>query len=312
MTEIMKTESSFAAGRGTTMEIARTLDGHQALQLGGIDWQIQKVSLADYSGHDVKNGTKHFVSVRSSDGAIVGVNGKRHALIQNDVLAGLGDAVRRFRPDATYVAGGASKTGELCFLMLELDDPLVIPGTDGNDTIRKQILIGTGHNGNSHLFASAVSHRLACMNQWAGMMGGQKRLVEVRHTTSASQNVEIAKRLLQEQVAQFDEIDRELQRLLEVKVPVVQPVLRQMLGARPDEAGRTQTFYDQRFDAIVAEYVAPWNQGLYGSGLGVVMAAQGVDEHGSRCKTGERQAQRLGRLVQGSYPLMTRALAVVG
>ena len=53
------------------------------------------------------------------------------------------------------------------------------------------------------------------------------------------------------------------------------------------------------------------NTALVGTALGVVMAAQGADEHTSRVKKGQRDEQRIGRMITANYPLAARALVSV-
>lgn len=304
MNPIMATETSFM--RIDTANLpADVTSGHTALTLAGIDWTIEQKPLSTWVG-DVKNADRHTVNIRSTDGAIIGVNGKRYTAIQNTELADFGDTVRKFRPDARFVGGGSSKTGELVFLQMELDEPIRF-GDDG-DTGRRRLIFATDHNGAYPLFGSAVTFRLSCMNQWTSMMRNQQRIFKVTHTISADERIRLAHSAVIEAVRQFDEVDAEIERLLNTPA-VITSVSGQLVGSRPTEAGRALTEWENRLDNLFAEYNADFNENLQGTALGVVMAAQGVDEHRGRCKRGMRDEQRLNRMVKGNYPMMQRALA---
>lgn len=306
---VMMSETSFTHGRSSVMPLnGAPTTGAEALTAAGLDWTVARVPMSDLLG-DVKNADRHSVTVRSTDGAIVGVNGGRHSLIQNEVLAEFGDTVQQFRPDARYIAGGASATGELVFLQMELDEPIRFGGDD--DLGRRQLLFATDHNGRYPLFGAAVSFRLGCMNQWSGMMKDQQRIFSVRHTITADQRIKLAHHAVVEAVRQFDEMDRLINQLLDTPVRLSE-VEEAIVGKRPDDAtGRAQTEWTKRSEALWAEYSADWNTHLAGTALGVVMAAQGVDEHAGRCKHGQREQQRLNRMVTSNYPMMHRALAAV-
>jgi hypothetical protein len=303
MTKIMSTETSFT--RHDTANLGEGVyDGHEALALAGIDWTVEKLPLSTWVG-GVKNAEKHTVNVRSTDGAIMGTNGKRYTVIQNSELAEFGNTVRKFRPDARFIGGGSSMTGELVFLQMELDDPIFFG--DPEDVGRRRLIFANDHNGNSPLYGAGVAHRIGCMNQWTGMLKDQRRIFRVSHTMTAKQRIAVAHHAVIEAVRQFDEVDAEIERLLNTPSGIAS-VTTQIIGDRPTEAGRALTEWEKRLDALYDEYKADFNANLQGTALGIVMAAQGVDEHGGR-QVADRTQQRVNRILTANYPMMQKALA---
>jgi hypothetical protein len=293
-------------GRSSAFPIDHTVDGATALERAGIDWTVSSFPLAAVMPDNTPRADKYWVSVRDTDGTVVGVNGKRHHIIQNSVLAEFGDTIRYFRPDAKYVAGGERLDGTGTFLMLELDEGLNV---GNNDQIRRQILMGTNHDGGS-LFVVAVGFRPFCMNQWNALMRSKVRIITISHTASAEQRIRDASAILEGAVAQFDEMDEAIRRLIETPASIRESIV-PILGERPKEEGRALTFYNQRVENLWAEYGADHNSDHVGTAFGVVMAAQGVDEHRGRCKRGMRDTQRVNRMVTANYPLMERAMKVL-
>ena len=56
------------------------------------------------------------------------------------------------------------------------------------------------------------------------------------------------------------------------------------------------------------EYKADYNSNLRGTAWGIVMAAEGTDEHRSKVAKGKRDTQRITRMLTGNYPLTTTAM----
>lgn len=295
------TAEAYGMGRQTAMEISPTNDGGTAMAAAGIDWTVEATKLD--SVFEAPNAEDTTISTRSDTGAIVGINGKKHNIIQNDVLAEFGDAIRNVRPDAQYVAGGNKSGGATTFLMLELPDGLDL---GGGDVVKRQLLIGTHHNGGK-LFTAAVQFRPFCLNQWSGLMRGKQRLIEVSHTASAEQRIKDAVFTLEAAVTTFDEWDQGLRDLLSQTTSLT-PHVSNIVGDKPTKEGRGMTEWENRVDRLWGEYSQDFNSGLVGTGFGVLMAAQGADEHSSRVKKGQRAEQRVGRMINGNYPLAQRAV----
>lgn len=311
------------SGRVWTGTPVDTTDGGEALAQAGLDWTVGNHKLSDFVEFEGrKNADRHQIALRS-DGAVMGVNGKRHTIIQNSAMAELGDAIIKFNPAFRYTAGGSSKTGETTFLVLSSEETIQI-GRDGNDVACNSIMLCNDFNGNVPLAAVGFLGRFFCTNQIRGLLSkaerkNNRRLVCVRHTSSSQWALHAAQHALIEYVREVDEIDVELQRLLEIELNDIDQAFAVGVAAgdmpKPlDDQGhvnRAFTQWETRFNEIRAEYNAPWNEHLRGTALGVVMAAQGYDEHRSRCRKGEREFARTRRLMTADYPAMQRVLAAV-
>lgn len=305
MATILKSASSF---RGIPHGFdAHIRSGHDALVAAGLDYTVDSVPLSTVEP-DAPFAQNFFKMVRSSDGAYVGVRSSRFHQHQPQVLGVLADAVLKLRSDAYVDSAGQSPNGQLQFLSVTLnDEPIVGP----NGGQHRKILLVNGTNGNSKLRGIAYNLELACMNQFPAIFRKGSELLSLGHTWSAAQALPTAMRALQDSVRIYDEMDAEIERLLSTPVNAPMHVLGQVVGPRPEE-GRAVTEWEKRFDAIVAEYRAEWNDNIRGTAWGVVMAAQGADEHASKSKRGLKDTQRVLRVIRNQYPLMGRALTLVG
>ena len=290
-------------------------DGIAALDFAGINWGVQSASLADLAPtlEFSKGAGNYHAAIRDSDGAVLGVNGNRHEIIQNDALALLGDAIIEQRPEFRYVSGGSLRGGQTTFLILESENTIEF-GPD--DKGARSMLLVNDFGGTFPLFVKDSIHRFSCSNQFQ-LRSVKQRLVSVRHTMQSGWQITAARTALQAAVRSYDALDKELYRLMNTEVALHDVQEQLMGGTRPtvvhgdeDQAKqeRARNRFDRDWEKLMLEYTADWNVDHMGTAFGVVMAAQGVDEHSSRVKNGQRQAQRVGRVINGNWPLMARAL----
>jgi len=303
---ILKTSTSF---RSTPMAFDPCRDASEALIKAGLNYTVNSTPLSHLSPFDHPFADKFHAAVRSTDGAILGVNSNKFHHHQPEMLGVLADAVIKIRPDAYISAGGQSKDERTQFLVVTLDgEP--IEGPHGRHN--RNIMLLNGTNGNAMLQAIAFDFTFHCMNQFPLIRQNGSFLFRLGHTWNATQAIPTAITALQDAASAFDEFDRELRILL--ATPLLSSpddMFRQIVGAAPVKEGRGLTLWEDRLESLRAEYNADHNDYCHGTGLGVVMAAQAVDEHGSKVRGGERDLQRMSRVMSNTYPLMERALALV-
>lgn len=305
MSDIMKTTTSFIE-RGIPCAIDGVRDKHIALERAGLNYNVNSVPLSQLS--DAKYANKFYAAIRSTDGAMLGVNSARFHHFQPSLLGDFAEAIIKIRPDAYINLGGQSLDERTQFLGVCLDgDAVKAPGGDGR---YRYILMYNGTNGNRVFGGHAVTHELRCMNMFRALLKDGSQLFSLGHNFSARHLIPTALEAVQNAVKLYDEMDIEIERLLSVKVSNAMDIIGKIAGERPDE-GRALTEWEKRFDAIVAEYRADYNDNIRGTAWGVVMAAEGADEHRSRVIRGNRDIQRVNRMLTGSYPLTSRALSLV-
>lgn len=303
-------------GREIASPIPVTLDGNKALELAGIDWKVEAKPLSDiYAASSLiapSNSNETLISTRSDTGDIVGINGHKYHVIQNTVLAEFGEAIQRIRPDARYIGGGSLRNGKKTFLMMELDNRIDL---GNNDIIERHILLSKGHNGDS-IVGMGVSHRLSCTNQWTSLTKNKPRLISIRHTSTARQRIEEAVRFLELTFDDFSNWDKALRDLVTLPVTFNESTRYSdtaawaIAGPRPKEEGRALTEWTKRLDNLWSEYQQDFNAELVGTGAGLLMAAQGADEHLSRVnKNMSKDEQRVTRMLNQNYPMAARAMA---
>jgi hypothetical protein len=284
--------------------------GATALKRAGLDWTVRTEPI------DAPGGERFIQSIRESDGFIVGVNGRRHTVIQNDALAELGDAIIQMNAGFKYVGGGGYLNGDKSFLVLAGERTISFGQSD--DVGFNAILLVNDFNGNCPLVATGFIGRLFCTNQIAGLTRkGNQTLCRVTHTKSSTWKLQAAKDTLRAAVHEMDETERELQRMLETPLTEADAIAA-AVGAAPQPIigddgevtnNRAINTWETKRMQFKDELHSEWNEHLVGTALGAVMAAQGIDEHLSRSV--DRDKARVDRLVTANYPTMRRVLAAV-
>jgi hypothetical protein len=273
--------------------------GETALRRAGIDWTVHTEPI------DRPGGERFIQTVRDDTDQLVGVNGRRHVVIQNTALAEWGDAIIQMNAGFKYIGGGGFPDSDKTYLNLAGERTLTFGEKD--DIGFNGVLLVNDFNGNSPLIAIAYVGRLGCTNQISGLSRRSRknghRIVSVPHVGGTDWKIQAAKDTLRAAVHEMDEVELELQRLLGAAAPSTDLLFK---PPADDAATRTVTTYEQKVADYRAELIAPWNAHLSNTALGAAMAAQGNDEHISR--SANRDKARVDRLITANFPTMTRVL----
>lgn len=309
---IIKTNTSF---RTSPMDLdGRIREADVALAKAGLDFTVDSTPIQHLTPFEHKYGDKYFAAVRSTDQAILGVNSSRFVHFQPSVLGVLAEAIVKVRPDAYISAGGLSLDERTQFLVVTLDDePIVGPHGKHN----RNIMLTNGTNGNRMLQGIAFDFTFHCMNQFPALLRRAKKggsLFKLGHNWSGNQALPTAIQAVQDATRVFDDLDREIETLLSTKISdgEASTIFAQVAGKEPDTKDvRAFNAWQERKVNLLREYCAQHNDYAFGSAWGVVMAAEALDEHGSKCRKGARDQQRMTRVATASYPHMERAFELL-
>lgn len=142
-------------------------------------------------------GWQHIV--RSDDGHSLGVNTDTLSLVTNNELWDVAEAIQGEGADVRYETGGSLKGGAKVWLLLRLNEPIIIAGDPNGETICYYAL-QNAHDGSGSFRGQATNTRIVCDNTArASDLDARARGTEFtfRHTKNVRDRVEDAKRAIE-------------------------------------------------------------------------------------------------------------------
>lgn len=288
----------------------KVTDANRALVLAGLDWQVQEMLLSDLMPNPLAD--EHKLRIRATDGAILGVGSPKYGLIQNDAMSHLAQEIINFRHDASIESAGSLFHGKVAWMLVRLDDE-ARSFHNGDETMWRYLLVYTSHDGSKPFAVRFTNVRVECMNTISMAWGKASQLLHtVRHTSNALNYVYEAEQSVKEAVQTFDLMDMEIESMLSTELPksMAYATFKQVLG-EPTDSKRGKSMWEKAFDGIVNEYNADHNANIRGTEWGAVMAVNGYELWGQTSRGQDKAQKQMRHLLDGSYPLTSKALALL-
>ena len=153
---------------------------------------------------------------------ILGVVGERYHVMQNEDLFGFGDAI--LDGGGRWETAGSIKGGRVVFGALALERETILDPSGVADKVKTYLLINTSHDGSLAIQASVTPVRVVCANTLNLALNsiktknGVKQSFKIRHTSTASGKVQIARETLGLTNAYMDAFDIMAQAMIQKTV----------------------------------------------------------------------------------------------
>lgn len=283
--------------------------GRELLAVAGLDWQVEKATLAEL-GLGLTGADDHSAVYRADTRHLLGIHSNAYGVVQNSVLGEYVDEIMNTRADAQAVSAVELWRGRVIFLVIEFADMVKAVRRDGTseDKITRYMGLYTSHDGTQPLAVKFMNQLWVCQNTftpWNAETG-----FVVRHTRNADDIAKSARDSLSLMVSSFSDFDAEVDRLLAIgatRRDLTDRVIPTVLGARPSDEGRAQTIFDNKFDAIVAEWESNTR---HESAFDAVMSVQGFEQHASAIRGTTRDVASLVRVMRDDFPMTRKAVAL--
>lgn len=283
--------------------------GRELLVTAGLDWKVEKATL-DTLGLDMGNANEHAVIYRDDTRTILGLHSPSYGVVQNAILGEYVDAILDTRGDAQPVSAVELWGGKVIFIVVEFADMVKVVRKDGSSEDRMTRYMGlyTSHDGSQPLAVKFMSNLWVCQNTftpWNAETG-----FVIRHTRNAHDIATAARDSIGLMVTSFEDFDAEVDRLLAIPATrrdLTDRVIPKVLGGRPIDEGRSQTIFDNKFDAIVAEWETMTRSE---SAFDAVMAVQGFEQHRASVRNTSRDMASLVRVMRDDFPMTRKAVTV--
>lgn len=310
-------ESKDSKGRvvGRKLQITddpRTTD--EIMDLTNSRWSVTPKLLSElgvtYEGaEDIK------LLVREDVNRILGVASESYGELQNDVGHGFTAEILRHAEEAHLVATTELFGGQVMFNVVEFDKGVEAVRRNGksNDKITHYMGVYWSHNGRYPLGVKYMNQLWVCRNTFTPTTGTTG--LTVRHTRNAGNIASNALLAIEGMVTANAAFEAEVQRLLDIeanadtmrRVVVPTALSKEYPKGRPDEAGRSQTMFDNSFAAIMAEWSENTDEA---TAFDCVMAVQGWEQHRMTVRGKPRDIRAIERILQDDYPKTALATKV--
>ena len=218
-------EQGFFVRQPAWHKLGIVLDGYpgreEAIKLAGHDFRVIERKLAvETALPDFPEGFTEFAPVegwkaltREDNGHLLSVQRDSYAVVQNDVLWDIVDAMVN-EPNVRYETAGVLKGGAVLWVMAKLDTPIVVPGD--NSLVFPYITATTTHDGSGSLKALSHAVRIVCANTHGialGQAAGAGTEYTFRHTRHVAERLQEARSVVRataEAFIEFQELAREL------------------------------------------------------------------------------------------------------
>jgi len=203
-------------GLGTIVE---TLQAKEAMELGGLDFEVEKRPLyipgknitfeeaklnPRIQRHIIKKDDglvsnynklikvkEKFATVRTDTDVALGLVGSKYTVVQNKHAFDFFDDIAQDGV-AEYETAGALGNGEIVFITAKVTESMTIH----KDQIDKYLLISLSHDGSSAISVAYTPIRVVCNNTLTLALRGAVNKVQIRHTYSAHDKLDAAKETL--------------------------------------------------------------------------------------------------------------------
>jgi phage/plasmid-like protein (TIGR03299 family) len=200
--------------RGTDMRRGATKE--KLMVKAGLDWSVD---LRPVSTTAVVGGKELAIDVpenravvRSSDGKVLGIVGRRYRTVDNLDMFELGEMIVD-QGGAVWDSAGSIRDGRRVFCSMHLPARQILVG--GEDPVNLHLLIHNSHDGSTGLGGFVTPVRAVCCNTLALAIRGAKHSFTVTHSGDIPVKLEDARRVLQISFAYSDRFAAEVERMNE-------------------------------------------------------------------------------------------------
>jgi hypothetical protein len=141
---------------------------------------------------------------------------------------------------------------------------------------------------------------------------GNKATYVIKHTANTVDYVAEAAHSIRVAYGNLDSFDAEVQRMLDMEVTArdfTGIVIPEVIGSRPQDTGRSQTVWDNKFDQIVGHYNADHNEAITDTAWGAVNALNEFETWSVKPRGGrELWEAQFTKLLTDNFDLTKRAV----
>jgi len=186
----------------------------EMLDAAGLNWSVNKVPVVTVNGAASVTIPNKVATVRSTDGAVLGIVGPNYRVFDNADAFAFADAIVADNGNH-YETAGSLYGGSTVFLSMELNSVKVRVNGEAKDAdeFKTFLLISNSHDGSKALQATITPVRVVCANTLNMALGSAKASFKVRHSGDLAAKMNAARDALGvtvDYMARFEQVANDL------------------------------------------------------------------------------------------------------
>lgn len=290
-----KQRNLYFEGAGT--DIIGALSSKEAMQLGGLNYEVVKKAIVTEDGIEIPN---RFATVRTDTNQVLGVVGKNYNIVQNEEGFDFIDDI--ISEGAQYECAGTYDNGKGSWICAKTDPIKIL-----DDDFDPYILFTNSFDGTGTVKAMFTPVRTFCSNCFVRAEKNSKNKISIRHSKDVKDRLSIAKDTLLmnskylESIKQFSEdmattqfTKQEFVDLTEVLIPI--------------EEGQSEAIVNRQEQArneLIVAYNENDLQNFNNSAYKALMAVSDFESHRTPLRDTKNPNIYLQRVMAGMVVLNT-------
>lgn len=290
-------------GLGT--EVQEALTSEQALELSGLDWEVENLPIYDAQGNEI-HGYK--ANTRSSDKSVLGIVGSRYKIVQNKEAFAFTDAL--IGEGVKYETAGSLRAGRTIWLLGRMPERYII-----GERYEPYICFTNTHDGTGAVRACMTPIRVVCNNTLNAALAGAKRSWSTPHRGDVKGRLDEARQTLNLADIYLKALDEQADKWANEKLEtdyVVSIILPQMFALPKDATERQKKTADYAKSEIVACMLRPDLQQFVDTKWGFINAVSDYVGHSAPVRQTKHYAENRWGAIIGGHPLMDKAISYIG
>lgn len=289
-------------GLGTCVEKAPT--SREALELAGLDWEIEGKPVYDESGLVIPG---YVANTRSTDARVMGIVSNKYSVVQNREAFDFTDAL--IGEGVTYETAGSLRGGKQIWLLGKMPDTKIL-----GEAFEPYICFTNTHDGSGAVRACMTPIRVVCNNTLNMALSEAKRAWSTPHRGNVQAKLEEARQTLQLAEQYLVSLDEEADRMANAKMSddEIKAALDKLFELPKDATERMKRTAETAKDEIIVCAFRPDLAQFLNTKWGFVNAVSDYVGHSEPARrTKNFEENRWGNIIGGHW-LFDKAVALVG
>lgn len=198
----------FVPWHGLGIPLVESPTSADAIKVAGLDWRVEAREIFDAKGNKIPG---FVANTRDIDNQVLGVVSNKYKIVQNSEAFEFTDSL--LDEGIVYETAGSLKKGRTVWLLAKMPETKIL-----DDTIDPYICFMNTHDGTGSIRVCMTPIRVVCNNTLNLALSSAKRSWSTCHMGNIQEKLEEAKHTLGLANTYIEELDKEANKLVSIKV----------------------------------------------------------------------------------------------